>query len=896
MPLSAGDKLGPYEILAAIGKGGMGEVFRARDPRTGRDVAIKISAEHFSERFDREVRAIASLNHPNICSLYDVGPNYLVMELVEGENLKGPLPLATALDYARRIADALEAAHEKGIVHRDLKPGNIRVKADGTLKVLDFGLAKMGGTPTASSDESPTVTMNETQAGVILGTAAYMSPEQAKGKPVDKRADIWAFGVVLYEMLTGERLFHGETITEVLASVLKEEPKFDRVPEKVRPLLRRCLEKDPKKRLRDIGEAMAWVEVGPVVSTPAAPARSRFGWAPWAVAGAAVVALGAVLWMQWPRVTDRPLVRQDVDLGAEIFLPGPVQYVTNVVISPDGTRVAFVARTSADGPLKLFTRRLDQPKAMELPGTEDVVGPFFSPDGQWLGFASGAKLNKIAADGGAVVPLADLSATFAGASWSEDSIVVGQSAAGGGLKRLPAAGGQLSPVTEMLPGETIHSSPQILPGGKAVLFAANTTGDPDQATVEVVSLADHRRKTLVHGGAFPRYAASSNTGSNRSGHLLYTFQGTLMAIPFDADRLETHGTAVPVLNDVRGVAQNVAGKFDVSQTGTLVYQKGSGGALPLTTIQSLDSSGKLEPLLARQGTYLNPRLSPDGKRLALVVREGGNQSIQVYEWQSDRTTKLTGAGFAYNPVWSPDGRYVIFRFYNGGAGYGVLWTRADGASQPQPLLPSIIAPRIPWSFSPDGKRLAYFEPGGAGSRGNNFPIWTVPVEEQNGQLKAGTPEQFLKDQVVGQDPTFSPDGKWLAYSSADSGTTRDVFVRPFQQPASGPGGKWVISTQDGRLPVWSRASPDLLYQGPGGQMMAVRYTVKGDVFVADKPRGWGPTPVAASNVMSFDLAPDGKRLAVVTPVGSPEAPKQEHEVVFLQNFFDELRRKVPLGE
>jgi Tol biopolymer transport system component len=891
MSLSAGTRLGPYEILAPIGAGGMGEVYRAHDTRLRRDVAIKVSAERFSERFEREARAIASLNHPNICSLYDVGPNYLVMELVEGENLKGPLPLATALDYARQIADALEAAHEKGITHRDLKPGNIRIKPDGTVKVLDFGLAKIGGMPTAPSEESPTITMHDTQAGVILGTAAYMAPEQAKSKPVDKRADIWAFGVVLYEMLTGQRMFHGETTTEVLASVLKEEPKFDRVPEKVRPLLRRCLEKDPKKRLRDIGEAMAWVEVGQVSDLPTARSRSRLGWVPWAVAGAAVVALAAVLWMQWPRTTDLPLVRQDVDLGAEIFLPGPVQYVTNVVISPDGTRVAFVARSAADGPLKLFSRRLDQPKAIELPGTEDARGPFFSPDGQWLGFASGGKLNKIAVDGGAVVPLADLAGTFAGASWSEDSIIVAQPAATGGLKRIPSGGGQLSPVTEMVPGETIHSSPEILPGGKAVLFAANTTGDPDQATIEVFSLADRHRKTLVHGGAFPRYVASG--GSSRSGHLLYTFQGTLMAIPFDVDKLETHGTAVPVLNDVRGVAQDVAGKFDVSQTGILVYQKGVGGAPTLTTVQWLDSTGKLEPLLATPGIYLYPRLSPDGKRLVSTAREGGSQSVQVYEWQNDRTTKLTGAGIAYNPIWSPDGRYVVFRSYGGGSGYGLLWTRADGASQPQTLLPSSVGPRFPWSFSPDGKRLAYFEVGGAGSRGNNYPIFTVPVEEQNGQLKAGTPEQFLKDQVVGLDPAFSPDGKWLAYSSADSGTMRDVFVRPFQQPASGPGGKWVISTQGGRYPVWSRTSPDLLYRTPGGQMMAVRYTVKGDVFVADKPRVWEPAPVTTGD---FDLSADGKRLAVVTPVGSPEAPKQDHEVVFLQNFFDELRRKVPVGK
>jgi eukaryotic-like serine/threonine-protein kinase len=405
----------------------------------------------------------------------------------------------------------------------------------------------------------------------------------------------------------------------------------------------------------------------------------------------------------------------------------------------------------------------------------------------------------------------------------------------------------------------------------------------------VVTLPDRQRKTLVHGGAFPRYVASG--GSSRSGHLLYTFQGTLMAMPFDLDKLETRGTAVPVLNDVRGVAQNVAGKFDVSQTGTLVYQKGSGGAPALTTIQWLDSTGRREPLLARPGAYSSPRVSPDGKRLAVMVQEGGSRSIQVYEWQNDRTTKLTGVGIAYNPVWSPDGRYLIFRFYNGGAGYSLLWTRTDGASQPQMLLPG-SAYRIPWSFSPDGKRLAYYEVG-FGSRGTDYPIYTVPVEEQNGQLTAGTPEQFLKDQVVGLEPAFSPDGKWLAYASSDSGSTRDVFVRPFQQPASGPGGKWVISTQGGNFPVWSRSTPDLLYQASGGQIMAVRYTVKDDVFMADKPRAWEPTPVP---IPDNDLSPDGKRLAVVTEVGSPETPKQDHEVVFLQNFFDELRRKVPAGK
>ncbi len=892
MLLSAGTRLGPYEILAPIGAGGMGEVYRATDTRLHREVAIKVSAERFSERFEREAKAIATLNHPNICSLYDVGASpsgfgYLVMELVEGENLKGPLPLETALEYARQIADALEAAHEKGIVHRDLKPGNVKIKPDGTVKVLDFGLAKMGGTPTAQSDQSPTLTMHETQAGVILGTAAYMAPEQAKGRPVDKRADIWAFGVVLWEMLTGKRMFHGETTTEVLAAVLKEEPKWDQVPPQVRRLLQRCLEKDPQKRLRHIGDVMALVDVEQVSDLPS-PSQAtglRRSMLPWIVAAAAVVALAAVLWMLWPRVSDRPLVRQDVDLGPDIALNPPTFFVSNVVISPDATRVAYVARPASGGQVRLFTRRLDQPKAVELPGTETARGPFFSPDGHWLGFAANGKLNKISVDGGAVVPLADLSGAFAGASWNEDSIVFGQ--AGSGLKRMLSAGGEVTPVLEFAKGEVTQVSPQILPGGKAALFAGNTGNeggapDPDKASIEVVSLIDHHRKTLVRGGAFPRYAPSSKG----TGNLLYTFKGALYAIPFDPDKLETHGTAIPVLDNVMGPA-GVAGKFDVSGaasgSGTLVYQKGAGvGGPTMTTVQWIDSTPKQEPLLAKPGAYADLRLSPDGKRLAMSVQDGVNHDIQVYEWQSDRTTKLTFGGRAFvSPIWSADGRYVVFASAPDGR---MFWTRSDGSGQPQQLMEK--PEQIPESFSPDGKRLAFTQ------QNTNQQIWTVPVEEQDGQLKAGAPQQFSKTQFPEAQPAFSPDGRWLAYTALESATTAEVYVRPFPPPASGQGGKWVISNQGGAYPAWSKTSRDLLYRARNGQMMAASYTVKGDTFVADKPRAWSAKPVGAD----FDLAPDGKRVAVVIPVQAPEPPKPEHEIVFLQNFFDELRRRVPAGK
>ena len=428
MILSAGDRMGPYEIVECIGAGGMGEVYRAVDPRMGRDVALKVSAERFSDRFSREVRAVASLNHPNVCTLHDVGENYLVMELIEGPTLaeriaQGPIPLREALAIARQVATALEAAHEKGIVHRDLKPGNIKIKPDGVVKVLDFGLAKMPeASGSGSSEASPTITMRATQAGIILGTAAYMSPEQARGKPVDKRADIWAFGVVLHEMLTGKRLFEGDDLTETLASVVKDRPGLSALPAQVRPLIERCLEKDPKKRLRDIGDMDLLLSESPTPLSPPSASRSpRFAWA---AGGAAGLVLGAALvWALWRlsaagHAMDHRLVRLDVDLGADVSLPHPGQSGSSVAISPDGTRLAYVSGT----PAALFIRRLDQPRAVKLPGSEGARSPFFSPDGQWVGFFIDRKLNKTSVEGGAVVPVGE-APSFSGATWGENGII-----------------------------------------------------------------------------------------------------------------------------------------------------------------------------------------------------------------------------------------------------------------------------------------------------------------------------------------------------------------------------------------------------------------------------------------------------------------------------------------
>jgi serine/threonine protein kinase len=882
--LEPGQSLGPYQIVSFIAAGGMGKVYRARDPRMGRDVAIKVGAERFSERFSREVHAVAALNHPNICHLYDVGPNYLVMELVEGENPKGPLPLEEALRIAHQIADALEAAHEKGIVHRDLKPGNIKVTPDGTVKVLDFGLAKVGGTPAVQDENSPTLTIGPTQAGVILGTAAYMSPEQARGKVVDKRADIWAFGVVLYELLTGKRPFQGEDQTETLASVVKDEPPLDRVPAKVRRLLKSCLEKDPKKRLRDIADAWALLEDAP----ESAPSRSRLGIVASVTASLVAAALAISLWAPWRMSlpVEQPLVRLDVDLGPEISLR-PITsgggLMSSVIISPDGTRLVYAASV-AGGPVKLFTRRLDQPKATELPGTERVYFPFFSPDGQWVGFDTTLnKLNKISVEGGAVVPLADIASRSA--SWGEDGSIIADRRVGKGMMRIPSGGGAATPVTELASGEGVHGYPQFLPGGKAVLFTVWEPGADDEARIEVVSLADRRRKTLVRGGISPHYLATSNG----AGHLVYSNKGTLFAIPFDLSRLETRGTAVPVLD---GVAYGGAGAhFDVSWGpsghGALVYRKGSGVAAgPVATVQWLDAAGKKEPLRAKPDTYRALRLSPDGKRLAMEVLEASSRDVWVYDPQRDAMTRLTSGGGAYSyPTWSPDGQYVVL----GLVARGLFWARADGAGRPEALRQSKNL-QYPASFSPDGKRLAYSESNNESSS-LGLQIWTMPVEDSGGRLRAGEPEPFLKTQANDSYPMFSPDGQWLAYQSDESGK-EEIYVRAFPLPASGQGGKWQVSNSGGRLPVWSRKNRELLYRSDD-QIMAVNYTVKGDSFVPEKPRVWVSKLGGAT---WFDLAPDGKRLAVVTPVETSEAHKPDHEVTFLFNFFDELRRRVPVGK
>jgi eukaryotic-like serine/threonine-protein kinase len=475
MPLAVGTRLGPYEILAPIGAGGMGEVYRATDTRLRREVAVKVSAERFSERFEREARAVAALNHPNICTLHDVGPDYLVMELVEGQTLaerirQGPMPLEEVLPLARQIADALEAAHEKGIVHRDLKPGNVKIRPDETVKVLDFGLAKVGGTPAIHSQDSPTMTVGPTEAGVILGTAAYMAPEQANGKPVDKRADIWAFGVVLYEMLTGEPLFHGETATEVLAAVIKDPPRFDRVPPQAQALLQRCLEKDPKRRLRDIGDAMPLLEAAPPSIAPVPP-HGRL-WP--ALAGFFCIVSAALALLHF---REKPPAPPD---PLRLQLPVPqqiarVQGANALAVSPDGRQVAFYATELGSGN-HLWIRALDTVEVRPLPGTaygpaSAPYPPVWSPDGRFLAFESLNKLKKIDLSSGVTQDLCEVTGRIAGGSWNPGGVIVFGNATGP-LMQVPADGGAASPLTvlDAARQETADILPAFLPDGLHFLY------------------------------------------------------------------------------------------------------------------------------------------------------------------------------------------------------------------------------------------------------------------------------------------------------------------------------------------------------------------------------------------------------------------------------------------
>ena len=908
MSLSPGTHLGSYEVLSLLGAGGMGEVYRARDTKLGRDVAIKVLPTAFASdvdrmaRFQREAHVLASLNHPHIASIYGLEDSdttrALVMELVEGPTLQeriaqGALSIEEALPIAKQIAEALEYAHEHGIVHRDLKPANVKLTRDGAVKVLDFGLAKALSDDPLSPEvsNSPTLSGVATRAGIILGTAAYMSPEQAKGKTADRRSDIWSFGVVLFEMLSGRRLYTGETAAETLASVLKTDPDWSALPPSIPPsvhrLLRHCLEKDPRRRIQAIGDARIAIEDAlagreePVAAERVAATVPPRRLAPWIVAalGGWAVAIAALLalWRLAPQPTTP--VRLSVELGADASLVLVTGSGTAAILSPDGKLLAFAAQKAAGQRPQLYVRRLEQLAASPLSGTEGARNPFFSPDSQWLGFFAEGKLKKVAVTGGAAVTLCD-SPENRGGTWSEDGTILFTPRIAAGLSRVSSAGGTPEVLTtpDQAAGDSSDRWPQALPGGKAVLFTGGVGGDFEGASIVVQALPKGPRKVLQRGGYHGRYL--------RSGHVVYMHEGTLFAAPFDLGRLEVTGPPVPVLEGVTASMANAGAQFAFSDSGTLVFLPGQsvGESVP---IQWMDKDGKTEPLRALAGNYNNIRFSPDGQRLALDLREGRERDVWVYEWGRDTMSRLTfEPGEDGWPVWTPDGRRIAFASQRADkATANIYWQRADGTVAGERLTENKNQ-QYPASWHPSGKFLAFQERGPQ----TNLDIMILPIEgDETSGWKPGKPTAFLNSPFIEVAAAFSPDGRWLAYGSNESGGF-EVYVRPFP----GPGGKWQVSTGGGFNPTWSRNRKELFYRTLESTLMVATYAVEGDSFRAQKPQQWSPglVPARGVNNRAFDVHPDGQRVAVLKAAEQQAEEKRDH-VTLIQNFFDELRRVAP---
>jgi Tol biopolymer transport system component len=910
MTLAAGTRLGSYEVAAQIGAGGMGEVYQAHDTNLGRDVAIKVLPANFVNdperlsRFQREARMLAALNHANIATIYGLeqsgGVTCLVMELVPGETLAervkaGPLPMEEALKIAEQIAEALEAAHEKSIIHRDLKPANVKVTPEGKVKVLDFGLAKAFAGDATSEDigNSPTLSRAATMQGVILGTAAYMSPEQARGKAVDKRTDIWAFGCVLYELLTGKQTFHGEDVTDILAAVVRAEPDWQALPTatplKVRDLLRHCLQKDKRLRLRDAGDAQIEIQealAAPAIMAALTTAPATRGWRERAAWGAALVFIVTTIAFAIGFVLRAPKSTQPMRLSAEIGADANlyIEFGASTILSPDGTRLALVA-TGSDQKQRIYIRSLDQLQAAVLSGTENARDPFFSPDGQWIGFFADSKLKKISVQGGAAVTLCDVT-NDRGGSWGDDGSIVFTPDNRGTLFKVSPAGGTPQPLATLdkQTSENTQRWPQVLPGSKTVLFTSSDTGGTvgafDDADIVTYSTASGQRKKLLHGGFYARYLPS--------GQVVYMHEGTLFAVPFDLKRLEVTGQPAPILEGVLTVPLYAGAQFSFSETGSLAYVPGRSGGVNVS-IYWMDREGKFTPLRETPGDYRNPALSPDGKRLALDIGDAKRRDIWVYEWERDALTRMTFAGEANAyPVWTPDGKRIVYSSREKSGTYNLWWIRADGAGAAQRLTES-KNPQYALSWRPDGKFLAFHEI----NPSTGVDVMTMPIggDEKSG-WKPGEPKPFVNSAFTEAEPAFSPDGRWIAYVSNESGSY-EVYVRPFP----GPGGKWQVSTGAGTYPKWSRNGKELFYRTVDSKIMVVTYTASDDSFHADKPQLWSPGQFTERGIgtYNFDLHPDGKRFAVLKAPGT-EQTTAVNKVSFIFNFFDEIRRKFPPGK
>jgi Tol biopolymer transport system component len=874
----------------------MGEVYRARDTRLDRDVALKILPDAFARdpermaRFTREAQLLAALNHPNIAQIHGLDESgdirALVMELVDGEDLsqrivRGAIRIDEALPIAKQIAEALEAAHEQGIIHRDLKPANIKLSDDGAVKVLDFGLAKLVdpaldvGASDANAAATPTATSPTllTSAGIVLGTAAYMAPEQAKGRAADRRTDIWAFGCVLYEMLTATRPFGGETLTEMLAAVIHTEPDWSRLPRSTPPpvsmLLRRCLQKHPRNRLQAIGDARITIEeilsgIVPVDALPGRPRSSKW----WVASGAAGVLIGAAIaGLVARQMTPSPGPPRAVTRFV-ITLPPEQQLVdlSALALSFDGSQLAYVATGGANG-RQIFLRAMDGLDARPIAGTEGASSPFFSPDGQWLGFFAGGSLKKVPLRGGAAVSLADVTNPRGGA-WVEEHTIVFASYLST-LLRVSDQGGTPQPVTRLEPGETAHMWPRPLPGGKAVLFSTASTRT---GAIAVQRIDTGSRNDLIQtpGEAAPDYLGS--------GYVIYAQAGNLMAASFDTDRNRA-GAPIAAVPDVL--------QYSVSGTGSLVYVSGTPPPSPEARLVWVSRNGTEQSIDAPPRMYNQPRLSPDGRRVAVdVLESAGRMQVWLYDLARDTFSRFTFDGVNRHAVWAPDGKRLAFMSDRDGR-QQIFRKLADGSGDAERLTDggSTTAPdvlNIPYSWSRDGRLLTFSRLAPAAAA----ELCVLPVGDDS--RSGRTAQVFRQTRAADGAPQLSPDGRWMAYASEESGR-REIYVQAYP----GPGGRWQISGDGGNEPLWSASGHELFYRS-GDRMMAVDISTEPE-FLARKPRqlfkGSYVTTGGGYVRANYDVSPDGQRFLTLKPVEHKSAPLTQINVVL--NWSDELKRLVP---